>query len=41
MTTTLPKPFDTALAGRGLERWRAEAATAADGTGDEIGRAHV
>ncbi|MBP2294197.1 bifunctional [glutamine synthetase] adenylyltransferase/[glutamine synthetase]-adenylyl-L-tyrosine phosphorylase [Azospirillum rugosum] len=29
-TTTLPKPFDPALAERGLERWRQEAAGAAD-----------
>lgn len=35
MTTTLPKPFDTALAERGLERWRAEAANAADDTSDD------
>lgn len=31
-TTTLPKPFDPALAERGLERWRQEAAGAADET---------
>ena len=28
--TTLPRPFDSALADRGLERWRQEAAGAAD-----------
>ncbi|MGY0832535.1 bifunctional [glutamine synthetase] adenylyltransferase/[glutamine synthetase]-adenylyl-L-tyrosine phosphorylase [Azospirillum argentinense] len=39
MTTTLPKPFDTALAERGLERWRAEAANAADNDGDSTGDA--